>query len=137
MRKISKRASALNNTLAFLTEEKYKYFFPYKTRYCDIWHMACCSILQQITFDKLAYKNDWTTPCGNVKTSAEIAYRYMVKNEDFEESHTAFEDVLIETEILLKGLRMKLTQDKMEVIYNPWRKPQPPFKNYVASLNAC
>lgn len=125
---------ALNNTQAFVTDNKYKYFFPYETEYYDIWHMACCSLLQQITFDKYAYAQDWTTPSGNVKTSAEVAYRYMMRNCDFEESHTAFEDVLIETAILIKTLKMKLNSDCKKVVYNPWRKPQPPYKAYIESL---
>lgn len=121
----------LNNTLSFITNRKYKNFFYEDTEFCDIWHMACCSILQQVTFDKMAYNNEWTTSSGNVKTSAEIAYRYLMRDADFEEAHTALEDVLIETELLLKGLRMRLTSTEMEVVYNPWRKPQPPYKKYV------
>lgn len=127
---------ALNNTLSYVCGER-KYFFPYDAKYYDIWHMACATIFQQRTFDKLAYKNNWESAKGNVLTSAEIAYKYITRNKEYEERHTAWEDVKIEAEIMAKCFANKVKVADREVIYNPWRKPQPPYKNYkieVASL---
>jgi hypothetical protein len=47
--------------------------------------------------------------------TAEILYRFITGNNDFVESHTAFEDTEIEREIVLKAYR---THYKMErVLY--------------------
>ena len=45
-------------------------------------------------------KNCYLTKNGQLKFTAEILYRFISKNNDFTESHTGLEDVLIEKEIL-------------------------------------
>ena len=45
--------------------------------------------------------------------TAEILYRFITGNADFVEKHTAFEDTMIEREIVLKAYR---THKKMERI---------------------
>lgn len=123
---------ALNNTLRFLTGNKFVKFFTKDIYIFDIWNMACQTLLSQITFDRKAYKNNWVSECGNVRTSAEIAYRYITKDTEFKEIHTALEDTLIEAQIFIRCLK---TRKKMnwDIIFNPWRIPQPPFKEYVRS----
>jgi hypothetical protein len=94
--------SNLNWTIRYLTKSKYRWFFPYGTKYHCIWHMACQTILTQKSFLRFAIENELTSASGNISTSAETAYKYITKNADFEESHTGLEDVKIETKILVK-----------------------------------
>lgn len=125
---------ALNSTLNFLSKfEEEQTFFSEKTIVWDTWGMACQTILLQKTFFKVAYSNEWVSECGNVRTSAEIAYRYLSKEHDFEEAHTALDDALIETAIFA---RCVATHKKMvrEIQPMPWKIPQPPFREYVESV---
>ena len=45
------------------------------------------------------------TEKGNVQTKAEVVYKYLTNNLDFEEEHTGLADVLIEYRILLTALK--------------------------------
>jgi hypothetical protein len=63
------------------------------------------------------------SPAGNLKTSAEVAYRYITKNADFSEEHTGLEDVRIETEILRKVLKGRMKYDTA-INAGCWRIPQ-------------
>lgn len=60
---------------------------------------------QKIAFDKTyqAYcdEHGLLTESGNYSTTAEDVYRFLTKNEDFAEEHTALADSLIELEILV------------------------------------
>ena len=94
--------SNLNTTIRYLTKSKYRWFFPYGTKYHCIWNMACQTILSQKSFIKFAKANDLVSTKGNISTSAETAFKYLTKNADFEEAHTGLEDVRIETQILVK-----------------------------------
>lgn len=125
---------ALNSTLNFLSQyEEKQIFFSEKIVVWDTWGMACQTILKQKTFFKIAVKNEWVSDAGNVRTSAEIAFRYISKSVDFEECHTALEDAIIETAIFAKCVR---THKKMnrEITPMPWRIPQPSFREYVESV---
>ena len=44
-------------------------------------------------------ENGYTMKNGSPRMTAEILYRYLSGNNDFEEEHTALADVLIEKEI--------------------------------------
>lgn len=94
--------SNLNWTIRYLTKSKYRWFFPYSTKYHCIWHMACQTILTQKSFLRFAIENELTSASGNISTSAETAYKYISRNANFEEAHTGLEDVKIETKILVK-----------------------------------
>lgn len=115
---------ALNNTLRFLTDGKSRYFFPYGVKFYDIWTMAANTIFQTQTYRKMAYDNEWYSEKGNVRTTAEHAWRYLTKNADYDERHTALEDVKIEMEIMLHCWK-KCTEEQREIVGNPWRVPQP------------
>lgn len=114
---------ALNNTFAYLTDNKYRFFFPYGTKFIDIWNMTCSSIFQTRSFYNTAYENNWYSPTGNVRTNAEVAYSFITKRFDFVESHTALEDVDIEQEIFLYCWK-KTKEEHRFIVGCPWRKPQ-------------
>ena len=50
---------------------------------------------------KFCEKHEYFTEKGNYSTTAETVYKFITKNTDFEEEHTALADSLIELEILL------------------------------------
>lgn len=104
----------LNTTERWLTKSKYRYFFPYGTEICDTLKMARDVLGKMPTYKKFCVENDFCTAKGQPRYTAEIIYRYITKDLDFVESHTALEDVEIETEILAycyrqhKKMRRKL-----------------------------
>jgi len=67
------------------------------------------------TYRKYCESNGYMTKHRppRVRMTAEILYRFITKNDDFIESHTAFEDTMIEREIIFKAYR---THKKMEKI---------------------
>lgn len=92
---------SLDTTQAWLTQSRYKYFFPKGIiRWCDTFKMACQTIGKQKAYQRFCKKNNYFTERGRQRHTAEILYRYISKQDDFIESHTALEDVLIEKEIL-------------------------------------
>lgn len=52
-------------------------------------------------------RNSFITQKGNVMTKAEIVYRYLTNDLEFEEEHTGLNDCKIEYEILLAALKTK------------------------------
>lgn len=123
--------NALNSTARYLTkfDKENQTFFKDNTVVWDSWHMACQTILLNKPFFKDAVEHLWISESGNVQTSAEIAFRHIMKDTDFIESHTALEDAIIETAIFAKCVA---THKKMNrgIIASPWRIPQPDFKEY-------
>lgn len=91
---------ALNNDQKFITNNKYKYFFPYGTEFRCIWHMACQVLLSRPSYIKFALKNGFVSEKGNILTNAECCYRYLINDPIFKEKHKGIDDVDIETEIL-------------------------------------
>ena len=89
--------------------------------YQDIWGLAVEAIyLPQKGYKRFIDKFDFYTPKGNPMTGAEIGYRYIVKDSEFIEDHTALSDVYIEVEILVHALKQhrKFTKG---ILPSPWR----------------
>jgi hypothetical protein len=53
------------------------------------------------TYRKFCEENELLTKTGRLSAKAEDLYRFIIKDADFEESHTGLEDVQIEREIFL------------------------------------
>ena len=87
---------ALDNTKKYLNEYS---MLPYMTWY-DTLKMARSVMAEMPTYKQFCQENNYITATGKCKTTAEVLYRYISGNNDFKESHTALEDVLIEKEIL-------------------------------------
>ncbi len=123
---------ALNCTMEATTN--YRYFFPKDTEFLDIWNMACSTLYQRESFFNMAHKMGWESDKGNLRTNAEVGYSYISKMHNFEESHTALEDVKIETEIFLACLKARVKAEDKLIVANPWRKPQPKWKAYKVKV---
>lgn len=91
---------ALNNDIRYISKSWLRWFFPYKTEFRCIWHMACSCILNRKSYIKFAEENNFISESGNIFTNAECAYRYIIKDVNFKEAHTGLEDVEIETAIM-------------------------------------
>ena len=110
---------ATKNTQRWLTKSKYRYFLPYKTEVWDTMKMCLDVVATMPTYKAFCEENGYMTrhktPRPQVK--AEVIYRFITGDNDFIESHTGLEDVLIEKEILAycyrkhKKMRKKLYEN--------------------------
>lgn len=111
--------TTLNNTVRYISGSGCRWFFPYGTQICDIWHIACQVLGVQKTFQWENIRND----NGNLLTNAERMFAYMSSNEKFEEEHTGLADALIETQILARCLKSHKSISK-KINRACWRIPQ-------------
>ena len=70
----------------------------------------------------MCQENGWITESGKYyKTSAETAFRFISRNLDFDEAHTALDDAAIESELLARIMKDKVSNLSMGIIYFPFR----------------
>jgi len=91
---------SVNLTQRFLTSSKFRYFFPYGAEICDTLKMARQVLKNNVDYDNFCWDNHYLTARNCKRYTAEIIYRFISNNNQFVESHTGLEDVLIEKEIL-------------------------------------
>ena len=88
----------------------------------DIWALACEHIMDSDEYRDFAWEEGLLTDSGKYyKTSAEVAYRFISRNRDFEEAHTALDDAEIESEILASIIRKDKKKLKMGIVAFPFR----------------
>lgn len=123
--------NALNTTERWLTKSRYRYFLPYGIEMKCIWHCAVQTIFNRPSFFQWATEHGKISPSGNLRTSAETAYSYMINDPDYQEEHTGAADVDIEVQILQYCIRQ---HKKMDPNINrwAWRVPQKAFKEWQA-----
>lgn len=83
-------------TQRYLTKSKYRYFLPYGTEVWDTLKMAREVLKNDVDYDNFCYNNNYVTKRGCKRFTAEILYRFFTGDNDFVESHTGLEDVVIE-----------------------------------------
>jgi len=108
---------ATSKTQRYLTKSKYRWFLPFGIEIWDTMRMAESTICKSWTYKEWCYKNGYLTKNGRVRKTAEILYRYITGDDDFVESHTALEDVLIEKEIFAHCMRQHKPMRKLA--FNP------------------
>lgn len=98
---------ALNNTYRYITKSKHRYFFKWGTEIWDTLKMARDTICKQKSYIDYCQRNNYMTKHKKpqARATAEILYRYLTGDDNFDESHTGLEDVLIEKEILCHCFR--------------------------------
>ena len=113
--------NALKRTQQYVTKSKYRYFFPFDAiEWWDIQKMAHDVVTTMPTYRAFAEANSLFTKTGRVRENAESVYRFISGDEDFSESHTGLEDVLIEAAIMAycfrqhKTMRKKLWENSKE-----------------------
>lgn len=98
---------ATRNTQKFLTDGKYSTFLPYEIEIWDTMKMTRDVIATKKSYIKFCQENDYMTQhkVPRVQVNAEVLYRFISGNNEFVESHTGLEDVLIEKEIFAYCVR--------------------------------
>ena len=89
-----------NLTQRYLTSSKFRYFFPYNAEICDTLKMARQVLKNDTNYDNFCWNNQYLTKRNVRRYTAEIIYRFITNNNQFEEEHTGLADVLIEKEIM-------------------------------------
>ena len=90
----------LNVTSRWISKSAYRYFYPYGTEIYDTMKMARQVIATTPTYKAFCEREGYMTKTGKPQIKAEVIYKYISGNYDFDESHTGLEDVLIEKEIM-------------------------------------
>ena len=92
---------ATRNTQKFLINGEYSSFLPYGIEIWDTMKMAQDVIATKKSYIKFCEENGYMTnhKTPRVQVKAEVLYRFISGNNEFIESHTGLEDVLIEKEI--------------------------------------
>lgn len=98
---------SLTTTQRYLTKSKYRFFLPYGVPIFDTLKMARQVMENKPMYHKFCFDNGYITKNGKSQFTAEVLYRWITRNTDFIESHTALEDVLIEKEIFAYCMRNK------------------------------
>ena len=93
---------SLNNTERWLTKSKYRFFFPCGIVICDTLKLARQLIATMPTYKRYCEENGYMTKHKKPqpKLTAEIIYRFISGEDDFEEEHKGLDDCLIEKDIL-------------------------------------
>lgn len=106
-------------------------FFDHDIATLDIWHMAMC-VLGTNNYIRFCMANGLMTANGNIATGAEAMYRYIANDMSFEEKHTAHEDCIIESNIMIKCFSRKKHFETSTVgmcLYNKeWQRIQTTYK---------
>lgn len=110
--------NALNNTIRYKTSSKYRYFLPYGVEIWDTLKMSKV-IAEQKMYKAYCEENGYMTNhrTPRPRQTAEILYRYISGEDNFDESHTGLEDVLIETKIFAECFKKHKKMDKL--LYPP------------------
>lgn len=94
-----------SKTQRYITKSKYRFFLPYGVELWDTMKMANDTICKQVHYKEFCYTHGYLTKNGRVRKTAEILYKYISGEHNFQESHTGLEDVLIEKEIFAHCIR--------------------------------
>jgi hypothetical protein len=88
----------------------------------DIWGLSAQYLLNCDEYKQLCVDNGWLSASGKYfKTSAETTYRFLKNDFNFDESHTALDDAIIESEIFSEIIKRSKNKYEMGIIYFPFR----------------
>lgn len=122
--------NALNATQRYVTKSEKRYFLPYGIEIWDTMKAANSVICKMPTYIAFCEANNYLTSQGKPRKTAEILYRFITCNNEFIESHTGLEDVLIEKEILAYCFRQHKKMEKD--LFPP--KEEIPLTNFQIDL---
>ena len=106
---------ALNTTLRYLTGYEYIRALPQGIEIWDSMKMASSVFGKRPTYRKFCQDNGFMTKHATPRPrlTAEVLYRFITNDIDFEEEHTALADVIIETAIVLACYRSHKKFDRI------------------------
>ncbi len=107
--------NSLNNTVRYITKSEFRYFFPYGTEIWDTYKGAVNTICKQKGYIQFCKREGYMTKhkTPRVRATAEILYKYLTGDYNFEEVHQGLQDTEIESKILVQILRQ---HKKMEYV---------------------
>lgn len=94
-------ARSTRTTQRYLTKSRFRFFLPYGVEIWDTLKMARKAFGKDEEYTAFCDKYNYYTQNNQKRFTAEILYRFLIGNNDFNEAHTGLEDVLIEKEILM------------------------------------
>lgn len=94
-----------NLSRRYLTSSKYRFFFPYGIEIWDTLKMAREVMKEDENYSCFCIENNYMTKNHQKRFTAEILYRYLTGNNEFEEAHRGIDDVRIEKEIFMYCLQ--------------------------------
>lgn len=103
---------ATNCTQRYLTCSKYRYFLPYGLEIWDSLKMARKAFNTE-DYNTFCYENGFITKKGCKRYTAEILFKFLSNDLNFEEEHTGLADVMIEKEIFAECMRRGVTNGKL------------------------
>ena len=106
--------NAMKRTQAWCTKSKYRYFLPFNgVVWWDIMKMANDVVCKMPTYKAWCVENGYLQKNGVPRKTAEMVYRFITGDHDFEESHTGLEDVTIEAAIMAYCFRQHKEMRKL------------------------
>lgn len=96
-----------NLTQRYVNASKYRYFFPFGIEIWDTLKMAREVFGKDEEYLRFCEENEYLTKLSKPRFTAEILFRFLSGENDFEEKHRGIDDVLIEKEILFECLKRK------------------------------
>lgn len=105
----------LNATLRYQTKSRRRWFFPYEMPIWDTMKMANDTICKQKRYIEFCQNNGYMTnhATPQVRKTAEIIWRYLTDDNNFEEEHTGLADVEIEAQIFAECVRQHKKMEKI------------------------
>ena len=102
---------ALQTTKRYITTSKERFFFPYGSKFVDTLKLSREVFGQNETYRNFCVSNNYVTKFGQNRYTAEVIYRFLTNNNDFEEEHTGLADCMIEKEIFRHCLETTLAEN--------------------------
>ena len=102
---------ALQTTKRYITTSKERFFFPYGSKFVDTLKLSREVFGQNETYRNFCVNNNYVTKFGQNRYTAEIIYRFLTGNNNFEEEHTGLADCMIEKEIFRHCLETTLAEN--------------------------
>lgn len=102
---------ALNNTKRYITTSRSRFFFPFGAKFVDTLKLSRDVFANDDEYRDFCVSNEYVTKRNENRYTAEIIYRFLTKNNDFEEAHTGLADCMIEKEIFRYCLETVLEEN--------------------------
>ncbi|MBQ3641727.1 hypothetical protein II906_07385 [bacterium] len=102
---------ALQTTKRYITTSKNRFFFPYGSKFVDTLKLSREVFGQNETYRNFCVSNNYVTKFGQNRYTAEIIYRFLTGDNNFEEEHTGLADCMIEKEIFRHCLETTLVEN--------------------------
>jgi len=107
--------AVLNSTLRYQTKSVRRFFFPYGIPIWDTMKMANDTICKLSSYRQFCMEHGYMTNhiVPQPRKTAEILWRFLQQDNDFEESHTGLEDVRIEAQIFAECVRRHKRMERL------------------------